>query len=62
MLWFTQPNITHAVGVVSRFMVKPRKDNWEVVKWIFKYLRGSSKLFLTFGDYKLVLKGYVDAD
>ena len=62
MLWFTQPNITHAIGVVSRFMVKPRKDHWEVVKWIFKYLRGSSKLFLTFGDYKLVLKGYVDAD
>ena len=23
----TQPNITHAVGVVSRFMVKPRKDH-----------------------------------
>ena len=62
MLWFTQPNITHAIGVVSRFMVKPRKDHWEAMKWIFKYLRGSSKLFLTFGDYKLVLKGYVDAD
>ena len=58
----TQPNITHTVGVVSRFMVKPRKDHWEVVKWIFKYLRGSSKLFLTFGDSKLVLKGYVDAN
>ena len=47
---YTPPDITHAVGVVSRFMVKPRKDHWEVVKWIFKYLRGSSKLFLTFGD------------
>ena len=43
-------------------MVNPGKDHWEVVKWIFKYLRGSSKLFLTFGDSKLVLKGYVDAD
>ena len=32
------------------------------MKWIFRYLRGSSKLCLTFGDSKLVLEGYVDAD
>ena len=32
------------------------------MKWIFRYLRGSSKLCLTFGDFKLVLEGYVDAD
>ena len=58
----TQPDIAHAVGVVSRFMVNPGKDHWEAVKWIFRYLRGSSKLFLTFGDFKLVLEGYVDAN
>ena len=32
------------------------------MKWIFRYLRGSSKLCLTFGDSKPVLEGYVDAD
>ena len=32
------------------------------MKWIFRYLRGSSKLCLTFGDSKLVLEGYVDED
>ena len=32
------------------------------MKWIFRYLRSSSKLCLTFGDSKPVLKGYVDAD
>ena len=58
----TQPDIAHAVGVVSRFMVNPGKDHWEAVKWIFRYLRGSSKLFLTFGDFKPVLEGYVDAN
>ena len=31
------------------------------MKWIFRYLRGSSKLCLTFGDSKPVLEGYVDA-
>ena len=58
----TQPDIAHAVGVVSRFMVNPGKDHWEAVKWVFKYLRGSSKLFLNFGDFKPVLEGYVDAN
>ena len=58
----TQPDIAHAIGVVSRFMVNPGKDHWEAVKWIFRYLRGSSKLCLAFGDSKLVLEGYVDAD
>ena len=43
-------------------MVNLGKDHWEAVKWIFRYLRGSSKLCLTFGDSKLVLEGYVDAD
>ena len=58
----TRPDIAHAVGVVSRFMVNPGKDHWEAVKWIFRYLRGSSKLCLTFGDSKPILEGYVDAD
>ena len=32
------------------------------MKWIFRYLRGSYKLCLAFGDSKPVLVGYVDAD
>ena len=32
------------------------------MKWIFRYLRGSSKLCLTFGDSKPILEGYLDAD
>ena len=59
---YTRPNIAYAVGVVNRFMINPGKDHWEAVKWIFRYLRGSSKLCLTFGDSKPVLEGYVDAD
>ena len=31
------------------------------MKWIFRYLRGSFKLCLTFVDSKPVLEGYVDA-
>jgi hypothetical protein len=29
---FTQPDIAHSVGVVSRFMVNLGKENWETMK------------------------------
>jgi hypothetical protein len=38
----TRPYISHTVGVVSRYMNNPGKENWETVKWILKYLRGTA--------------------
>jgi hypothetical protein len=32
------------------------------VKWIFRYLKGSSKSCLSFGSFKPVLEGYTDVD
>ncbi|GLU15250.1 hypothetical protein SLE2022_317570 [Rubroshorea leprosula] len=58
----TRLDIAHAVGVVSRFLSDPSKIHWEVVKWIFRYLRGTTKLCLTFGQTEPILKGYTDAD
>ena len=58
----TRPDIAHAVGVVSRFLSNPGKQHWEAVKWIFRYLRRTSKLRLSFGRGKLVLEGYTDVD
>ena len=58
----TRPDIAYAVGVVSRFLSNPRRQHWEAVKWIMRYLRGTSKLKLTFGSGKPVLIGYTDSD
>ena len=58
----TRPNIAHAVGVVSRFMSRPRKQHWETVKWILRYLKGSLDTCLCFTCASLKLQGYVDAD
>ena len=58
----TRPDITHAVGVVSRFMSRPGKQYWEAVKWILRYLKGSSDTCLCFTSASLKLQGYVDAD
>lgn len=58
----TRPDISHAVGVVSRFLSNPGREHWEAVKWILRYLRGSSSLRLCFGDGKYILEGYTDSD
>ena len=48
----TRPYIAHAVGVVSRYMANPRKVNWEAVKWLLRYLRGTYNTSHCFGKIK----------
>jgi len=38
----TRPDIAHAMGVFSRFMSKLGMEHWTIVKWVFRYLRGTS--------------------
>ncbi|XP_060672707.1 wall-associated receptor kinase-like 10 [Ziziphus jujuba] len=54
----TRPDIAHAVGVVSRFLSNPGKKHWEAVKWILRYLKGTSKLCLCYGGGDPILEGY----
>jgi hypothetical protein len=58
----TRPNIAYAVGVVSRFMSNSGEAHWAIVKWILRYLRGTSKMHLCFGNVDPVLQGYIDID
>ena len=58
----TRPDIAHAVGVVSRYMNNPGKEHWMAVKWILRYLRGTTNQALCFGGSNISLQGYVDAD
>ena len=58
----TRPDIAYAVGVVSRFMTNPGKAHWEAVKWILRYLKGTSTSCLCFGSGDPVLQGYTNAD
>ena len=59
---YTRPDIAHSVGVVSRYMRNPGKEHWMAVKWILRYLRGTTNQALCFGDSNIALQGYVDAD
>jgi hypothetical protein len=58
----TRLDIAHAVGVVSRYLSNPGKPHWDAVKWILRYLRGTSTLCLCFGNSKPILEGFADAD
>ena len=57
----TRLDIAHAVGV-SRFMSRPEKQHLEAVKWILRYLKGSSDTCLCFTGASFKLQGYVDVD
>ncbi|GKB35118.1 hypothetical protein Tco_0880060 [Tanacetum coccineum] len=37
----TRPDISHVVGMVSRFMHNPGKGHWQAVKWILRYIHNT---------------------
>ena len=55
------------MGVLSRFMSKPGKEHWTVVKQVFRYLCGTSDYGFCYQgrsglDIMLDIRGFVDAD
>jgi hypothetical protein len=58
----TKPDIAHDVGIVSRFLSNPGKEHWTAMKWILRYLKGTSRVCLCFGNGKQVLDGFTNVD
>nr|GEV03064.1 retrovirus-related Pol polyprotein from transposon TNT 1-94 [Tanacetum cinerariifolium] len=59
----SRPNIMFAVSACSRSQVTPTTSNLEVVKKIFKYLKGHTKLGLWYPrESPFVLEAYSDSD
>nr|GEW32659.1 retrovirus-related Pol polyprotein from transposon TNT 1-94 [Tanacetum cinerariifolium] len=59
----TRPDISHAVGMVSRYMHNPGKGHWQDVKWILWYIHHTVDVGLVFehGSSQWVA-GYCDSD
>lgn len=57
----TRPDIAHAVSNLSRFITNPGFDHWIALKWLLRYLKGSSSLGLCFKICKerVILKGFI---
>eukprot|EP01018_Ginkgo_biloba_P036228 Gb_41260 [translate_table: standard] len=59
----TTPDIAFAVGIISRFMAKPKQSQWLAAKRILRYLRGTLQYGLEFvqnDDFKL--QGHTDSN
>lgn len=40
----TRSNLAHKVSQMCKFMFKPEKQHWEEVKWVLRYLKGTTGL------------------
>ena len=58
----TRLDISHALGVVRKYMNNPGKEHWKTIQWILRYLRGTTSHALCFRGLDTILQGYVDAD
>lgn len=59
----TRPDISQAVGVLSRFMSRPTRDHWKMARAVLSYLAGTPEVGLNFdGTEGLELKGFSDAN
>ena len=61
----TRPDLSAAVGELSKFMSKPGKEHWSGIKRILRYIKGTLDYGLQFeaiGNGKISLTGYADAD
>ena len=63
----TRPDIAHAVGVLSRYMLKPGKEKWKAIKRVFRYLCGTTD-YVIYSQGRpapnrvINVHGFVDAD
>ena len=61
----TRPDTSHVVSMVSRYINHPWKIHWQVVKWIFLYLRGTLDVGLIYdksSDISGEIVNYVDSN
>ena len=60
----TRPDLAHAVSTVSKYITNPGREHWNTVKWIYRYLNGTTGYGILFarqhGNNSVV--GYVDSD
>jgi hypothetical protein len=45
---YTRPNFAYAVSVVNKYMANLGRQHLDVVKWIFRYLKGTTDYDITF--------------
>ncbi|XP_060969865.1 secreted RxLR effector protein 161-like [Cannabis sativa] len=60
----TRPDLGYAMSVLSKYMANPGKVHWLAMKWVFRYLLGTTKVGLIYNRQKAnnIIEGYSDSD
>lgn len=58
----TRPDILHVISIVNRHISNPSKEHWQNVKWILRYLHGTTNAILHFARRKDNMVGYVNSN
>ena len=56
-----RPDIAYAVNVLSRHQINPTDSDWQGVKRVFRYLKGTQTVGLTYLGKSDIFEGYSDA-
>ncbi|KAJ9520604.1 hypothetical protein QJQ45_007493 [Haematococcus lacustris] len=57
----SRPDISHAVGVLAKFMAAPTKEHWRVLRGVLRYVADTAAMGLMYGA-SAGLVGFCDAD
>lgn len=55
-------DLAYAISIVSQYVSRPNNSHWQAVKQIFRYIKGTLNLELTFKEPLRALEGYTDAN
>jgi hypothetical protein len=58
----SRPDISQAVGVLSRYMSAPTVEHWQAAKGVLRYLAGTVDVGLLYSRSKASFAGFCDAD
>jgi hypothetical protein len=58
----TRLDMAYAVGVLARFISKPREEHWAHVKSVLHYLKQTAEYGIIYGLEDAPLEGYADSD
>ena len=57
----TRLDISHLVGVVSRYMENLGNEHWKIMKWVLWYIRGTGNYCITYNGCSDLVCSYVDS-
>jgi Reverse transcriptase (RNA-dependent DNA polymerase) len=58
----TRPDLAHAVGLLARFMAKPRQEHWIHLKGVLRYLCKTRNRGIMYGGKDCKVEGYCDSN